>query len=141
VETPVRVIRWPGAREPLLDAEVQAARDSIEAGFAPVREQAPELVERILTATLAPHMLPEVRPALGELLLDDAGRLWVSRFAPTTEPWDQQHMWHVLDATGRPLARLTLPEGTRLVAVSRDRLAVVRRDELDVEHVEVYAWH
>lgn len=43
-----------------------------------------------------------------------------------------------LDADGHPLARVELPPNSRLAAVRQDRVALVVRASLDVEHVQVF---
>jgi hypothetical protein len=57
----------------------------------------------------------------------------------TLVQWRQGDIWHVLDSDGSPIARLQLPTRTRLLDVRSDRVAVVTRDEFDVEHVRVFA--
>jgi len=65
---------------------------------------------------------------------------FVSRAATLpTHPWDQAETWHVLDRDGTPLGRLMLPLNARLEAVRSDRAVLIVRDELDVQHLRVYA--
>ncbi len=90
-----------------------------------------------MEAVFSPDVIPAMRPALGPVLMDEAGQLWVSAFRATTHAWDQEHAWHVLDAAGHPLARIVLPPRARLVAVRQDRAALIVRDSLDVEHILV----
>ncbi len=135
---PSRVIRWPGWSRPLTPESIQETRDSMDVALAPMRAARPDLAEGFMDATFSPNVLPDTLPALGELVLEDDRTLWVSRFEPTTVPWQQTDLWHVLDPSGQPLARVALPPHARLVAASRDRVALVMRDELEVEHVRVF---
>ena len=131
-------VTWTDWREPNDAASVDEVRDAFSAGLEEVRRVRPERVTALLEAIFAPELVPAEMAALGGLFLDDRGRVWLSRFRPSTHRWDQQHAWHVLDSEGRPLARLLLPRDARLAAVRGDRVAVVVRDELDVQHVHVY---
>lgn len=135
---PVRVIRWEGWRRPLGEQTVQAVRDTLELRYAELEDIRPELYEMLIGALFAPELLPDSLPALGSAFLDERGRIWVSRFRPTVYRWSQEDVWHVLDPTGRPLARLALPPHSRLTAVRGDRAALVMRDSLEVEHVRVF---
>lgn len=133
-----RIIRWPGWERPLEEAVLLAARDSLRARFEATGRASAERVTTLLDALFAPELVPASLPVLGKVLIDHAGRLWVSRYSPATEVWAQETAWHVLDPTGQPLAQLSLPARTRLVAVGDDRIALVTRDDLDVQHVRVF---
>jgi len=132
--TPERIIRWPGWVEPLTEEVLEPTRSEAHAQFAAsFPDQADMMTEAMFTAELLPRTLP----ALGSALVDDSGRIWVARFQPTTRRARQRNAWHVLDPDGTPLARVVLPDRARLVAVRGDHVAVVVRDELDVEHLRV----
>ena len=131
-------VSWADWREPNDAASVDDVRDAFSAGLEEIRRVRPERVTALLEAIFAPELIPAELAALGGLFVDDRERLWLSRFRPSTHRWDQQHAWHVLDSEGRPLARLPLSPDTRLAAVRSDRVAVVERDDLDVQHVRVY---
>lgn len=135
---PVRIVRWDGWKRPLNDEILRAVRDSIEADFAEFRTMRPDLFTSLLEALFEPNLLPDTLPAVSSALLDDSGRIWVSQFRPTTHDWNEQDRWHVLDPSGAPLARLQLPPSARLAAVKGSSVALVVRDELDVEHVRVF---
>jgi hypothetical protein len=83
-------------------------------------------------------VLPDSLPALGSVLLSSTGELWVSKFLPTTQLWDQSAAWHVLSAEGQPEARVLLPTNARLAAVRDAQIALVVRDSLAVEHLRVF---
>lgn len=146
---PLSVIRWPGWQHPITTSMLGELRDPMEASLSELRSVNPEAADQLMETLLHPDALPEVLPALGSALLDENGRIWVSRFQPaqdlrvaTTggyEPWHEEDAWHVLAQDGTPIARVRLPSETRLLAVRGDRVAVVSRDSLGVEHVQVLA--
>lgn len=100
----------------------------------------------LFDAVFRDGLVPDRLPAIGSVLLDEEGRIWVSRFLPPSdlgsllageEPWSQEHAWHVLGQDGSPLARVRLPPMGRLVAATGDRVLMIMRDSLDVESVVV----
>ena len=124
----------------MTESVLAAVRDTIEKARAETRAAFPELATSLLEAQFGPDLLPEMLPALGPAFVDDLGRIWVSRFRPAaTDRWRQEDSWHVLDPTGRPLARVMLPKQSRLAAVKSDRIALIMRDDLEVEHIRVFA--
>jgi len=135
---PLRIVRWHGWGVALEEEVIQGIREEYEAGWAELRAQRPDLVEGLLGALFSPEVLPDTLPALGSAVLDDAGRLWVSRFKPSTESWSQEDSWHILREDGHPLARIQLPPDARLAAARGNRVALILRDSLDVEHLRVY---
>ena len=77
--------------------------------------------------------IPDVKPYIRHLFVDDDGRIWVAvyaeaRFQPYTEAeraergdrpsleWNQPLVWEVVDPRGRFLGRVTLPDKTSLAA-------------------------
>ena len=135
---PERIVRWGGWEKPLREEMLNSVRGVYEAGWEEIRAQRPDLVESLMDALFSPNVLPELLPALGPVLLDEGGRVWVSRFKPTPDLWAQEDSWHILDPAGRPLARVVLPPAARLAACRRDRVALIMRDTLDVESLRVY---
>ena len=68
---------------------------------------------------------------------DDRGRLWVS--SPTELAGGEVgYAWRVLNARLEIVGTLTVPAEVRIQSIRGDRVAVIRIDELDVEHLEVY---
>ena len=135
---PERIVRWGGWQEPLTEDRLRTVRNAFEKDWEELRSERPDLVESLLGALFSPNVLPEMLPALGPVFLDESGRIWVSRFRTTTESWNQEDVWHVLDPAGHPLARVLLPSESRLSACLRDRVALVMRDSLDVESLRVF---
>jgi len=133
-----RIIRWGGWKRPLTPEMLHDIRTQFETGWEEVRAAQPDLVERLVEALFSPEILPDTLPVLGPAFLDGAGRLWVSRFIPSVFTWGEEDSWHLLDVDGHPRARIQLPLDAQLVAVSGNRIALVIRDSLDVEHLRVY---
>ncbi|MCC6930124.1 MAG: hypothetical protein IT359_14160 [Gemmatimonadaceae bacterium] len=86
-----------------------------------------------------------VRPQIGRLVAGTTGELWVGSYDPaesvdgTLHPSpDSATTWQVYSATGDWLAQLRLPVRFRLFDAGRDWILGVRRDEDDVEFVELY---
>jgi hypothetical protein len=135
---PERIVRWGGWEKPLTEDVLNEVRGQYEAGWEEIRAQRPDLVESLMDALFSPNVLPELLPALGPVVLDEGGRIWVSRFKPTNDLWNQEDSWHILDPVGRPVARVILPPDARLAACLRDHVALIMRDSLDVESLRVY---
>lgn len=131
-------IRWPEWDQPLDPAEVRVARSTVETAMAAFRARAPEMARVLLEARFSSAGLPDMRPAIGRVMIDSEKRLWVSRFLPRIPGIDEGENWHVLDSVGRPIGRLQLPRGHSMIAVGDNRLAVVDRDSLDVERLRVF---
>ncbi len=78
---------------------------------------------------------PAAKPAFRWFGSDMDGRLWVEAYAPEGFAFD------VFDSGGALLASMPAPARDADVspAIGRGRLAIVTRDSLDVQYVEVYA--
>jgi hypothetical protein len=85
--------------------------------------------------SLLPSALAPRTPEFAALKLDDDGNLWVRRYGP---PWDPSPDWDVHTADGAPLANVKLPQRFEPMHIGHDFTLGVRKDALDVEHVELY---
>jgi hypothetical protein len=74
-------------------------------------------------------------PEFASMKVDDVGSLWVRHYGP---PFDPSPDWDVYDANGAPIARVRLPARFDPFHIGKDFLLGVRKDELDVEHIELY---
>ncbi len=135
---PVRIVRWDGWGEPFTDEAIQEVRNLVEATWKDFPEAPPDLVRSIIEDTFSPNVLPQFLPALGNVVLDENGRFWVSAFRPPLDLWNEAGAWHILDPSGHPLARVRLPMNARIAAVRQNRVALIMRDSLDVEHLRVF---
>ena len=136
--TVLRRIRWDRPRRPYSVAEIDTVRAAIDVAFDPAGRTGAlaEQMQRLREAMGADEMIPEFRPELGPVLIDADGRLWVAEFTRSGPGRTDPRSWHVLSAEGTPVGRVMLPPETRL-ALPGDPLVLVRRDELDVEHIEL----
>jgi hypothetical protein len=90
--------------------------------------------------SFAPEILPKLRPAISRVFVAPDANLWVERFEATRLGSPVQkagERWTVLTADGEPVARLTIPTGSRLEDVRGTRVVLVLRDSLDVQTVAV----
>lgn len=134
---PVAELHWPRHEERLTKQEVDRLRAESRAtargNSSPAPRNSPHFAREIL---------PEIRPAIGRLLIASDGSFWVERFEPirmgasALPPGDR---WTILTADGRPHARLVLPGATQLEDVRGERVVVVHRDSLGVQRVTVHA--
>ena len=125
-----RAIRWPAVQERIGAGEVDSLRRMMLG-------DSPSPQTRDIVATMFDDdLLPPTRPALGDVLVDAAGRVWAARFEPMIGSRDQR-LWYVLDPDGRPLARVSMPPRSRITDVADDRALVVTRDSMDVPRVEM----
>ncbi len=131
---PVREIRWLIPPEPLRRSEVDSTRDFLREAW---RTMPNGYAERVLALVFDDRFIPPVRPALGQVLVDDAGRIWISRFPMIIEPEVEPSRWLVLGPDGIPLGRIEIPPGQRLVTVRGDRALLLTEDADGVAAVVV----
>ena len=77
---------------------------------------------------------PDTRPLIEEIYIAPDGKLWVEVMRTAGNRWE------VFDADGRLLGSVPAPpRGERVVpAFGPDRLVTIRRDSLDLDHVDVW---
>lgn len=101
-------------------------------------------------ARLEQSTIRDTYPAYGAISVDAGGRIWIGDYPKLA---DRMRRWTILEPDGRPAAVVNLPvliprwlEQTVAVTshpqevldVAHGRIAVLRRDEFDVEFVEVW---
>ncbi|MDE2806308.1 MAG: hypothetical protein OXN18_14300 [Gemmatimonadota bacterium] len=89
-------------------------------------------------------------PAYGAVKVDADGRIWIGDYPKLA---DELRRWTIIEPDGTPVAAVNLPvlfplwledtvavtsQPVELLDVAHGRIAVLRRDEFDVEVVEVY---
>ena len=96
--------------------------------------------------------IPDEKPFIRHLFVDDDGRIWVAvyapaRFKPYTEAeraerrgrpsleWNQPLVWEVFDPNGRFLGRVTLPDKTDLLAARGSVVLGSQAGEYDEEYI------
>ena len=88
-----------------------------------------EIVEKV------PHN--ETFPAFETAVLGPGEVVWIGLYA---RPGQGTRAWLVVGPDGQLRGRMDLSAGARVLAVRADRVALVQRDELDVEDFRVYAY-
>lgn len=126
-------ILWPARNIEIPQVEIDSVRQITEKWY--FDQGAGEPAKTL--ADLKTAIVPEIRPPLGRVLVDDAGRIWISEFEPIAPGLEEAREWHVLDKKGRPVGRLTLPQRSSILSVSNESVTLVIRDDLDVQHIEV----
>ncbi len=131
-------IRWPALHEDLTQTEVEGVKAeamALAAGRLP-----PDQIAKRFEMNFASQILPNERPAIGRVFVDNNDQLWVERFEATRLGSRLQKAgdrWTVLSQDGAPVARLRIPNATRLEDVRGTRALIVVRDSLDVQTISV----
>lgn len=124
-----RILRWAAERR-AVTAEVRDA-------FMNSRLEGVDPQYRAMTeAMLEGLVFPDRMPAYRSMLADSEGYLWVQQFHPL---WEEGQRWWVFDPSGAWLGEPSLPSDFELRDVGEDYVLGVRRDDLGVESVVMYA--
>lgn len=99
------------------------------------RREQPEVLPMV-TLLVENTVFPETRAAYGSFLVSGDGSIWLSalRLLPTDVP----PYWTILDAGGRLLGDLNVPDRFLPLEVGEDYVLGRWSDELDVQHVRLY---
>jgi hypothetical protein len=119
--------------QPLTRERVERAVDEHVGGLGETRIRTPEaavLRRQIRQNLYRPHFLPPVT----ELVLGRDGTIWLRR----EDLGREMAWWHVLDASGRMIARAWVPAGVRVAYADRTQVWAVEKDELDVPTLVKY---
>lgn len=76
---------------------------------------------------------PARKPVLSGLLVSGTGEVWLQMSGSADVPGE----WHVYGSDGSPQFRVRLPAGVTLRATRSDHMAVVVRDSLDVQRIQL----
>lgn len=74
-------------------------------------------------------------PPYGDVMLDRSGRMWIQDYPDLSD----ENRWTVYAADGTPVASISLPHDFRPYDIGTDWILGHGLDELEVEHVRVYA--
>jgi hypothetical protein len=94
-----------------------------------------ETQRRVIERLLADDPFPQSFPAYGNLLVDAEGNLWVAVYR---RPGDDQPRWTVFDPIGQMLGVVSVSERFTVHQIGSDFVLGRWRDDLDVEHVQLY---
>ncbi|MHB1222617.1 MAG: hypothetical protein ACYC2G_01015 [Gemmatimonadaceae bacterium] len=130
-----RIIRRPVEPLAVTPAVTAAAREVELNRVTDAPAEARDMLRQMTTEKWDRATIPATMPAHGELLTDDAGRLWV---AETTVPDDTIPRWTAFDADGRMLGTITMPARFRALEFGPDYVLGVATDENEVERVTLH---
>lgn len=137
----VGVFRWPSPPTAITAADraqnvrvrtTKLAEDPSRAPYIPPSEEI---------------FVPELKPALWEMLIDRSGTLWVQEYPFWYGGWGfgwanrigvAPVNWTVLDPAGRAIAAAAVPADIEILSVHGENIVALWRDSLMVEHVRVY---
>lgn len=120
-----RILRWHATPDPITSEEKRQWDEDQVAG----RESG----RRIQLGDFP--WLPEHKAFFDKLKADEQGNIWARDLRP---PDPAPERWTVLDAAGRWLGTVRMPDGFALSTVARGRVYGVHRDELGVATARVY---
>jgi hypothetical protein len=80
--------------------------------------------------------ISDSRPAYSRLLLDAAGYVWAAQFHGRTQA-ESVVAWEIFSPEGEWLGAMRTPAGFDVLQIGADYIVGVRRDDVDMEHVEV----
>jgi hypothetical protein len=131
--TTVRRIRWNGPDLVVTQQDVDRYRADLEESY---RDDDDPNWRSRFESTWDWHreIVPEEFPAYHRLLVGDDGVLWVHDYIRPGE----RSEWFAFDESGRWARTLALPPRTVLLDIGPDWALVAKRDNLDVQRVEVY---
>lgn len=121
-------VRWAPPGRAVTDDHVAIARTSALASAT-----SEYFLTRIRREWDETPVMPEF-PALADLRVDDAGRLWVQQY---TRPGTNEVVWWLFDERGLLQCALRFTDGFDPLDFRADRVVGLVRDPLDVEYVEV----
>lgn len=120
----------------------------------PRRPVSDDMVERYVTGSAPPLNEALVRgrtfeqslPAFSDLMVDPLGNVWLRRYEVDHAFTTMQYVrtvgvpseWVVLDPAGRWLGEVQTPAQFTVLEIGSDHVLGLRRDEFDVEFIEVY---
>jgi hypothetical protein len=128
-----RVMRTHSLPDPVTDADLRA----LEAAM--ISRVQDEGSHAIVRRSIAERPKPERKPAISRIIVDDLGHVWAGEYQPAWAPDRSSRRWLVFDPEGRLLGRIQLPGTLTPLHIGRDFVLGTWRDDLDVEHLRLYA--
>ena len=143
-----RLIRLPDRGIKTPDEAIQAYRAHVIASPGEDGRPMPPAMKARFAQMLERAVYAERLPSFGKMILDRSGNLWVQRYdyrsvfltpGPVrTQTMSVASRWDVLDANGRWITTVDLPERFTPVEIGPDYVAGLARDQDEVEQVRVY---
>ena len=95
------------------------------------------VLDGVVGGLLLPDRRPHrgTRPRFTEVYLDHIGRTWLGALSL---PGDSTRAWTIFNPALEPEATIALPTGAKILDIGADRILLLVRNELDVEHDRMY---
>jgi len=122
------IVRRHHEAAPLTGADIAAIKAARREARRAERHQLPEEPDDAV-------VFPERKPHFDDLLIADAGTLWVREYDQPAR--DQPSRWEVFAREGRWLGYVILPPRFRPTHIGADFVLGVRPDDYDVSHVQL----
>jgi hypothetical protein len=126
------IVRGPTTDLAITPADLDDLRRALMLNTPTDDPAATQFIEQYLST----YPRPQNRPAYGRILVDAAGRLWISEYY---HQFETPVRWAILDFDERNAASLTVPERFEIYDVGVDYVLGRWRDEIGVEYVQLYA--
>lgn len=126
-----RLIRRMHSRLPVTENDTERFVDSLTLLYGDGNPEGE--VHLLLVKTTPPQ---DSMPAFEQMQVDEDANIWVLR---TRRPGDPVPVWDVFTPDGTWLGRVEGPAGLRVTDIGRDYVIGLWRDDVDVEHVRMYA--
>lgn len=124
-----QIIRWPDGERMVSQDEVDSYFENLLLRLGEDRRGRIEVLRRSMPVAEQFPVFESLRPARN-------GNLWIKLYRrPSDEGPDH---WLILDSRGELAAKLEMPKEMRILEIGEDYVAVVRENELGVEHFAVY---
>jgi hypothetical protein len=123
--TPTQLVRFEMTTRAVTEADRQRYKDEAREAFKNFEQMMPPGMLDSEIEKLEQTIFASEFPALGQLITDKVGRIWVGTGVAFG---DTERTWMVLSPAGELIGRLTLPEGD-LFAANSDRVVIRRTDE------------
>ena len=124
-----RIVRTGAPMPAVTTAHVEAWQERMSEGLPPDRQA--EYMRGVADLPHGTHV-----PPYGAVHVDERGFTWVQDYDDRINPAGG---WSVYDREGRIAARIRLPAALRVHHIGEDFVLGIERDDLDVEHVRLYA--
>ena len=125
------LIRLEVPERPVTDADIEAYIER-QLGGLDDSERRERLRRSYLKIEFPKHL-----PPYAAFVVDDAGTLWIQDFPG---PRDEEVVWRRFSPDGHYIGRAIMKAGLKVFEIGGGYLLGVRRDELDVEHVQLFGF-
>jgi hypothetical protein len=127
-----------------LEMLVRKKHENLDVRRADITHMRDQMLERFeddpdrrvaIERTLDAMPMHSTMPAISSMRVDDSGNIWIQTYS---RPGDENRDWWVFSISGRLLGSVQAPANFRLLQIGEDFVLGRWRDDLDVEHVQLY---